>query len=265
MPDWKEPGYFSTLPAGRPKSYQEYLKLFESGGAYKEAGEASTVYLFDSESASKIKSELGLIKIILMLRNPADMCHSLWAHNVRAGLEDRDFRTAFEASGRPESLKDKALRDYKFLYYERALYYPQVERYIKEFGVGNVKVIIFESFFKSPKRGFEEVCDFLGISSPPERMEYSTHNAGGGGNVLTKWALRNKYWISWAVRLITSKSVRIKLMKVVHKVNKSGKKRLPNGESGKIDDGMRRWLTMHYVDDIAKVERLIKNDLTHWK
>ena len=86
MPKWKELSFFINAPHGplhqvkKPVYYQRVFSKVQNQSAI---GEASTSYLYDTSAPELILSQLGSIKIIIILRNPVDMSYSLYNHQVR--------------------------------------------------------------------------------------------------------------------------------------------------------------------------------------
>ena len=61
-----------------------------------EIAKAEGIYLYDKDVAQKIKSKLGLIDIIVILRNPVDRAYSQYLHFRRQMRESESFEKALE-------------------------------------------------------------------------------------------------------------------------------------------------------------------------
>ena len=153
MSDYKEPNYF--VRGSGVEKWGDYLALFKDAGGKKAIGESSAAYCYCEESPGWIKSSLGDVKIIIILRNPASRAFSLYGWMVREGYEDAPtFAEALERE--PVRLHDPVFRvqcpqffpDY--LYFTTGLYFEQVSRYIETFGRDRVKIYLFEEFVKQP-------------------------------------------------------------------------------------------------------------------
>src|SRR5215831_9169458 len=81
MSSFKEPNYF--VPNYAYNDWERYLSLFRGARDEKAVGESSTGYLFCEESPAWIKSVLGNVRIIVVLRNPARRAQSLYWWMVR--------------------------------------------------------------------------------------------------------------------------------------------------------------------------------------
>src|SRR5262249_53369576 len=93
----KEPLFFATDLTIQPLAVTDeasYLGLFADAGDARRIGEGSVFYLLSKRAAEEIKRFSPRAKIIIMLRNPIDMMHSLHALYLRTGNEDLDFEEA---------------------------------------------------------------------------------------------------------------------------------------------------------------------------
>lgn len=259
MPAWKEPGYFSPAQPGRPSSRRDYLALFAEAGPARAIGESSTAYLYDEGAANRIWNELGLLKIIIILRHPADMAFSLWQHNRRAGLESREFKLAFKDSAPPDGHRAELASTTQFLYRDRGMYCEQVRRYLEIFGRRGVRVYVFEEFFGNPQKWYVDVCRFLEISESYLPREFGRHNEGSRAKSETlSLLLKRRNNLRKAVRVVTPKDLRVKLMRKLQELNRSRDKDMLHPE-------VRRRLASEYSRDIARLEVLLKRSLDVWR
>ena len=86
MPEWKELSFFIGDPYGplhKVKKAKNYYKIFARAHHQTAIGEASTSYLFDEAAPRLIKEKLGVIKILIVLRDPVHMSYSLYNHQFR--------------------------------------------------------------------------------------------------------------------------------------------------------------------------------------
>src|SRR5665647_751711 len=79
----KEIHYFGSDLKMRVKvSESEYLNYFQNAEEKKLIGEASVWYLFSEKAAAEIKAFSPQAKIIIMLRDPIDVLHSLHSQHL---------------------------------------------------------------------------------------------------------------------------------------------------------------------------------------
>ena len=82
-----------------------------------------------------------------------------------------------EAIRRDYDCKEKGI-GISILYVEKGLYYEQVKRYFDLFGRKQVKVLIFEEFFKNRYEKIKEVLEFIDINAdPPTNINETFHKS----------------------------------------------------------------------------------------
>lgn len=253
----KEPYYFISNPEITSES--EYLKLFSSVAKEKLVGEATTGYLFDPVSPKLIKEFNPNANIIIILRNPIDMAYSLWKYMSVNGNEKLGFLPAIEKASERKSddfVKQCAGRSENYLYIERARYFDQVKRYIDEFGVSKVKILIFEEFIQNPVavcQGIFEDYDLDRHFRPHVRVI----NSGGGVRSTFIKALRNRKYP--LLKKIFSFSVRKRIRGFIRDINVKG------GAGEKITPHERMVLKNMLSLDVAQLEKLIGRPIKEWE
>jgi hypothetical protein len=175
----KEPSYFVE---GYGVSFSQYFQLFETGRGKKAIGEASSIYLEFPLSAQWILEILGQVKIIMILRDPAERAFSLYSWMLMEGYEPC---TSFErALDREKDLLPRSMEyeffvreypNYHYFYRESGMYYRSVLRFVQLFRSENVHVILFDDLKEQPQRVFEQACRFLGLA-PGYRPDFAVHN-----------------------------------------------------------------------------------------
>jgi Sulfotransferase domain len=243
------------------KSEAEYLKYFMSATPGQLIGESCHAYLTSPESAGLIRTQCPTAKIIVILRNPAKRCYSLYNWMVQNGYEYLSFRQSLQRE--KKVLMNKAIvnkwyyQSYwrNYLYLESGKYYEQVKRYTEEFSIGSVLVILAEDLSSSPLTTTNIVLDFLGLRRfKEEEIAFNLENKSKeiyfplinfviyylirGGKIVENKSMKRAYWI-------VSK-------------NQSEKK------VSRLSARMREYLRDYYRDDIVKLEKLINRDLSMW-
>ena len=100
VPERKELHYFGSDLAFQRDSFLEeaYSKHFENWEDQKVGGEASAWYLYSERAAEEIHQFNSDAKIIIMLRNPADMVHAHHSQAMYVGGESiTNFDEALDA------------------------------------------------------------------------------------------------------------------------------------------------------------------------
>ncbi len=151
------------------RNEREYLAEFSGWSGQLRAGEASVWYLFSTRAAAEIKAFNPDARIIIMLRDPAEMLHSLY-YSFRADCNEHlpTFRAALAAQDdrrfRRQVSRSTYLRQ-GLIYDEVPRYTEQIRRYFKLFGRERVHIVTYDDFSSKTKATFAGVLDFLEVDS----------------------------------------------------------------------------------------------------
>lgn len=167
LPSVKEPTYF--VHGYDLFDWDQYRSLFRAAQGRRAVGEASIAYLVAPESASWIRRELGVVKIIVLLRHPVQRAVSLYSWMAQEGYEWlQPFERALAEEDRrygDDTFRKRCLEYFwSYMYFRSGLYYEQVKRYLDTFGSDSVRVYLFEALTQSPLDVYRDVCRFLGVS-----------------------------------------------------------------------------------------------------
>lgn len=262
MPKFKEPGFFITKPAygleNNIEKPEEYEALFSSVRDEKAVGEASTAYLYDPHVPKRIADYLGSeTRIIILLRNPVDMAYSLWGLNVKNGYEGLPFLEAVKAA--EERLRDEDfIRScinktwiHNYAYIDRARYSVQVDRFIQTFGRENVRVYIFEDFFRNHRDSYGNVCRFLSVSDDfyPQFKKYNP--ASTVRSEFIRRACNERMAWKEPLKLIMPKALRERVKVMLYKMN------IKESSLPELSLEERRYLSGFFQEDIAEMEVIL--------
>jgi hypothetical protein len=263
MPALKEPHYFSQLGPIRQMRYPTthvgdpaaYLKLFAKAAPGTLKGEASSSYLWDAATPSRIQAVNPSAKILIVLRDPIARAYSQYLKDCREGWQELPF---YEALHRDYSLEPKGYGITR-LYVELGLYSKQVRRYLEIFGADQVKIIPFKSLTSSLAMGqglLEEILAFLDLDGQQLRTDtLGIENQNG----VPRW--------DWARRAAGSRVVRCIGRALVPASLGSTYtiKRLlfdtlltKRASSPPIDPKAKQWLISIYDPDVTALERLLQ-------
>lgn len=153
------------------------------------AFEASGYYLFHPLAPERIAHDLPRVKLVAMLRNPAERAFSAWKHETARGFEDEPFDRALELED--ERMRGEAARmavspryqSYSHrhhAYAARGDYVCLLRRYYNLFPSSQIHVVYSESFFADPVREFRMLTDFLGVGDAAD-VQFDQHNARRSG------------------------------------------------------------------------------------
>jgi len=259
----KEPSYFIKDYPVTVQNYSEYLSLFKDAGNARAIGEASTGYLFDPDAAQAIHERFQDAKIIIILRNPIDMAASLWRYLVLNGNETKSFEDAIT----PKEREYRKTEEFKkscaswiwypaYQYVERALYFNQVESYIKIFGRDRVRIYIFENFARSPVKICQDIFTFLGVDNTFIPVVKILNESGDLRFPTIKKLTDRLYTV---LQPLLPLGLILKLGKLRRAIiTDKQKKALINPSTRKVMEALFR-------DDIVKLESLLGHEIREWK
>ena len=263
----KEPCYFSDGNPRLVRTDLEYEALFNGRATEKAVGEASAPYLYDPEAPGKIKTLLGGVKIIIILRNPVDRAYSQWGQIFyQLGYEKLSFENALE-------VEDERISQGKFgetspfyygfyHYFHAGLYFEQVKRYFDTFDREQVQVHIFEEFIKDPIKICKAIFTFIGVD-PNFIPVIEKHNPAAAFRVgiLHRFLLSPPVFLARLYQALPmrSKLFVYKMARAIFRMNLQDVSRTPMKRHTK--DRLRD----KYRGNIDKLEGLLGRDLSIWK
>jgi hypothetical protein len=250
------------------RSLDAYLAEFETTGGQRCAGEASVWYLFSTEAAAEIKAFNPDARIIIMLRDPVDMLHSLYYTFRWDGNEHLpSFAEALAAEGERRAGRQLNRQTYLaqgLVYRDTVRYVEQVIRYFDVFGRDRVHVIIYDDLSSDAATVYRRTLDFLGVDSKfaPENFK-----AVNGNQYVKSTALRTL--LTDPVVRSTLLAIRPCLPKFVFKTMQNVDARIRKFNSrpaGRpvLDPELDRQLRSEFAPQIEELSALLGRDLTHW-
>jgi hypothetical protein len=253
----KEPGYF--VDGFGISDPLEYSSLFLPALG-RIAGEATTMYLASPESPGRIRSEVGDVPILILLRDPVARAFSLHTWMRQNGWEPiGDFEAALaaepERAAHPESLAQyrQCLCDY--LYFGSGLYSAQIIAYQERFSA--VKVLLLDDLDGAPQATFNAVCDFLGVRRAPVSKTGRTNRGKR-----PRWPELQLTVRRGIVRCDDHGSLAARVGKVVLWRLNDLNVRL--GRDVSIRPATEAILRRRYAEDVERTGRLIGRDLSGW-
>ena len=258
----KEPAYFGKdlkIP-DVVATEDEYLKLFAGARGEKIIGEGSTWYLNSLQAAREIHDFNSDAKILIMLRNPVDMIHSLHSYLIWMGWETiEDFEEALEAEddrkqGRRIPYPMYPVRP--LLYREMVTYSEQVQSYLDVFGQAQTKIIVFDDFKNDARGAFKETCQFLDIDSHFEPIiEKVNENRSVKNAKLHSIITRPNPKIKQLVRGLLPQSLRARAGEKLIAMNSQTAARQT------MPDNLRRQLEDEFTPDVERLGQILRRDL----
>lgn len=256
----KEMHYFGKdLPIRERISEAAYLSAFRGAGSEKVVGEASVWYLYSETAAREIAGQCPEARVLIMIRNPADMLLSLHNQHLLDGNErEQDpARAILKKGGRPYAPKD-------FLTlptYEGAIRFTEgIRRFREALGPAQVYTVLQDDLRRDPDGTLEGVLRFLGVD-PSFRPAWKGVNER---RILKVPALHRLMknpsapLRKWAGLLLPVKSLRAGLMHRLHRWN------VTQGPPGAVSQPLRRELIRMARPEVERLEALLGRNLQHW-
>jgi hypothetical protein len=151
-------------------------RIWQARGQPLLAGEASPYYLFHPHAARRAAATLPQLRLIALLRNPADRAYSHYQHSVRRGAEKLSFEEALARE--PERLAGEEARleqDERYISYNhqnysylaRGIYVDQLARWLGAFPRDQLLVVPSERLYAAPQAAIGRVLAALGLPPVP--------------------------------------------------------------------------------------------------
>jgi hypothetical protein len=176
-PPWKEVSYFDRHYR---RGHAWYRGNFPLRSGRRLVGEASPSYLFHPLAPQRIAALLPFVRLIALLRNPADRAYSHYQHEVALGREPLSFEDALARENeRMDGEVARMLSDtayfshawWNFTYRARGLYAEQLERWLAAFPRERLLVLPSEDLADRTAETYARVLEFLG-AQPHELDRY---------------------------------------------------------------------------------------------
>lgn len=224
-------------------SFDSYLQQFMD--APKEAiwGEVSSIYLYLERVFERIKLLLPGVKIIILLRNPADRAYSDFMASKKKPA-DKTF----------EELIDQGK------YLRNGFFSIHIKKYLDSFEKEKIKIILFDNFTSNTRYVIRDLFDFLGVD-PNFQTDAAFISRKGGelrNNMFSKiiMAPSVKKLISPFLKMFTTRQWRWRQGAKI--TNLLTKKYEP------LSKKTRKKLIGIYREDILNLDKLIGKDLSNW-
>ena len=274
MPSRKEPMFFSCWRREPFADYRDpphpidwtvsdpgvYLELFDQARPGQIIGEASTWYLIDFKHAipniHRFYSDLDKdLKIIVMLRNPAERAWSQHQMQVSERREDLNFKRALD----PDVIASRRERNFSLTYdyVGTGRYYAQVKAYLEYFP--KVKVFVFEEFFADPRKNLSLLYDFLGVENHIPAGGPVAYNVSGRPKGLVANAALNLVYTPNRLKSVIKHFLPLRLRtQLKYRIKKQCLERQS------IPDDIRREILQNVRSDVHSLEDLLGRSLSLW-
>jgi hypothetical protein len=256
VPPAKELNFFneaflSHLEFKYPRGIAYYRRQFEGAPADAILGELTPTYYVDPGAADRIYRHFPDVKIICLLRHPAEVVFSTYLKTLAYRPMEPTFRAALETN--PELI-------------ELAYYYKYLSRYCERFPKTHIYVRTYEAFFADAVQECAALYRFLGIDDT-FRPTVLGRRINPRKQVRWPALVRLRHRMQTALnrratlplkRWLTRSNALLGLDKRLAESN------LREAALPTLDEETRRWLMEKFKDDIGQLERLFEIELDVW-
>ena len=253
MPENLEPYYFARIDV--PKNYErpiikekeKYLKLFNGAKNCDVIGESSPVYLYCPHSAVDIKKQFPNSKIIISLRNPIEIVHSMYYSLKFMKFENRNFQEVLDTD-ESEILAGRFSINNLL---GPGFYSKHIKRFQGIFPSEKIKIVIFEEYVQNIETTINSILSFLDIDESTEFSEQPKGAYRVPRNKTAEVLLENRIFRKIAQTIIPE----VTRSKIGDRFFVKGSKKPPMN----LKD--RERLKQIFNDDVKNVKKLLNKDL----
>jgi len=229
------------------KSLAEYEALFAGADRAAAIGEASPLYLECPQAAGRIRELIPGARIICSLRHTVDRAYSDYQMFLRRrGLRldpARDL-TPTSAWARPDSH-----------WMQIGRYHEQLARYFDAFPRAQIHVSLFDDLKRNALQTTQDVYRFVGVDAAHAPNFAAPHAVGG----MPASRLLERFFMNPVIRSAVEPWVPTRAANWVRQLRRRNLRRAPS-----LPAQLRRDLTRHFRDDIARTSELIGRNLDDW-
>ena len=237
VPRAKEIHYFDTHYSQGRDFYEE--KFHPTAGELA-IGEVTPDYFATEECPSRIRHDLGDIKLIVSLRNPVDRLYSRY-WNTEGKFTKRTGKT-FE-----ERIEDVPS------WVTEGFYDIHLERYLSYFSQANILVLLYDELEVSPAEFLRKIFRFLEVDEDfvPDTVAHKMNAAGA-----KPWNAKSK--LVYATHRLAR---RLQFNRLSSKIDQFNQKVLPQMNA----DTRTRLIEDVYGAHINRLEQILDIDLQDWR
>lgn len=166
--------YRMMCHGGVPKTFEEYLQQWSQGQPGLILGESSPTYMYHYQAHEKIKTRFPNVKLVVILRHPADRAFSHFKMDLRRGwIKDQSFQIALQKEPTQVLHFWWGMRQY----FRQSIYAPRVTRLLQLFGAEQIKIMFYDDLKADSGAFLEDLLKFLGADTKFKIDTSQEHNA----------------------------------------------------------------------------------------
>lgn len=183
----KEVRYFGDRQATDDWYFAHFPRLPE--GEFGITGEATPNY-YAMNVHDRIEQTLPGVKLICVMRDPAERAISQYFHGLRHGAIKRPLEQFFNRKIF-DKLKGKSDREYQEIAYRTGegdltfnpmlvygLYIHFLRKWVAKFGPKRILMLTLDEFSQRQDATIAKTCDFLGLDHPPKSLDLNKPHRG---------------------------------------------------------------------------------------
>jgi hypothetical protein len=257
LPPTKETHFFNALDSNLQMrdfytrlGLEWYERFFDDWSGQSAIGEATPMYLCDSQAPGRIRETLPDARLIVCLRNPIDRAYSHYQMAKAKGHTSRTFQQVIEAD------------EERFI--GRGEYGQQIERYMNRFPGEQLLVLIFEEMFETPDHHRERIATFLDINGSWGSTEQSEQSEYGAATYKSRALLTATVKAATWMRTHRGFDRALDRMKASGLTSTFKEANRRPGSYPALDAHLRAALGHRYASDVQHLENLLGRALP-WK
>ncbi len=250
-PDFSGPGDKADIET-IVKTLEDYQAHFSEGAHFPARGESSPLYMYYPRSAERIRHYVPDVKLIAILRHPADRAYSQYLMKRRDGIERLKFGDALAA-------EERRIADgwsHHWHYRRRGFYAAQLRLYFDLFKREQLRVYLYEDYVADPVGLMQDIFRFLGVDDSFVPDMSVRHNESKIARVR---ALQPFLTEPRAAKNLLKSFIPERWSRRV-----GDRLRRHNITKPPLPETTRRRLTEVYRDDIDELQGILGRDLSHW-
>jgi len=162
---------------GVPRTLDQYLQQWPTDQAGVLLGESSPTYLYHYAAHERIKERFPEVKLLIVLRQPADRAFSHFKMDLRRGwIKDGSFQEALQKEPAQVMHFWWGMRQY----FRQSIYAPRIAYLQKLFSSEQIKIMFYDDLQKDTQAFMKQILEFLGVDSSyniDDSLEHNTASA----------------------------------------------------------------------------------------
>jgi hypothetical protein len=232
---------------------EDYQACFAGAADYPARGESSPLYLYYSRSAERMHHHIPDVKLIAILRHPADGAYSQFLSKKRDRTDPLSFSEALEA----EDQRTAEGWSHHWHYRQRGFYAAQLEPYFRVFRREQLRIFLYEEYLSDPLGLMQDIFRFLNVDDtfvPDLSVRHNESRYPRNFNLQT-YLVEPRKAKNLVKQLVPSRLSR----RIGDNLRRLNLHKPP------LPEAMRRQLTEIYREDIIRLEQMLGRDLSHWR